>query len=118
MSEANEELNLIAKKVAAYAAAKDEKFGIDPLLVIAIVGLIVNISKFIYECRKDKTREQLFTQIKRPSLMYKFLLYTNIRKQWKDKKDRQAIYQSMIEVSEGLSEEELNCIFDEVEKRQ
>lgn len=117
MSEDNEELNAIARKVAAYAAAKDDKFGFDPLLVIMILGLIINISRFIYECRKDKKRNELFTQIKKPSLMYKFLLHMNIRKQWKDKKDRQTIYQSMIEVSEGLSEEELNCIFDEVEKK-
>lgn len=116
--EENEGLDAIARKVAAYASAKDEKFGIDPLLVIAIIGLIINISKFIYECRKDKTRDQLFTQIKNPSWMYKLLLQMNIRKQWKDKKDRQTIYQSMVEVSKGLSEEELNCIFDEVEKRQ
>lgn len=117
MSEDNEGLNLIARKVASYAAAKDEKFGIDPLLVIAIIGLIINISKFIYECRKDKKRSELFSQIKNPSIMYKCLLQWNIRKQWKDKKDRQNIYQSMIEVSKGLSEEELNCIFDEVEKK-
>lgn len=118
MSEENEEISAIAKKVAAYASAKDEKFGFDPLTVIMIIGLIVNISRFIYECRKDKKRTELFTQIKNPSWMYKLLLHTNIRKQWKDKKDRQTIYQSMIEVSKGLSEEELNCIFDEVEKRQ
>lgn len=117
MSEPNEKLMAIAKKVGAYASSKDSKF-IDPLLVIAIVGLIINISKFIYECRKDKSREELFKQIKNPSWMYKVLLHMNIRKQWKDKKDRQNIYQSMIEVSKGLSEEELNCIFDEVEKRR
>lgn len=117
MSEENPQLTAIAKKVAAFASAKDAKI-IDPLLIIAIVGLIINISKFIYECRKDKSREELFQQIKNPSWMYKVLLHMNIRKQWKDKVDRQNIYNSMIEVSKGLSEEELNCIFDEVEKRR
>lgn len=117
-NEENEELSAIARKVAAYVSAKDDKFGLDPLLVIAIIGLIINISRFIYECRKNKTREQLFNEIKNPSWTYKFLLSMNIRKQWKNKNDRNNIYQSMLEVSKGLSQEELNCIFDKVEKKK
>jgi hypothetical protein len=114
----NEELNNIARKVAAHRFSGDENYSIDPFFIIAIAGLIINISRFIYECNRSKNKEDLFDEIKNPSVMYKLLLHRNIKKKWKSKKDRDSVYKSMIEVSKGLSGQELSCIFNEAEKKQ
>jgi Co/Zn/Cd efflux system component len=79
MNQENEELNEIARKVAAHRFSGDENYSIDPFFIIAIAGLIINISRFIYECNRSKNKEDLFDEIKNPSVMYKLLLHRNIK---------------------------------------
>ena len=45
-------LNSVLKKVEPN---KDKTYGIDPLTIIIIIGIIVNVIRVIQECNKDKT---------------------------------------------------------------
>lgn len=101
----------IAEKIAAHVAAKNKLNSIDPLLVIMIVGLIVNIVRLIYQCRAN--RDFISHQLKTGSWAYKFLLRKEINKQWKDKTERTTIQSAVVEVSKGLSEKELDELLNE-----
>lgn len=102
----------IASKIASYANAKNQNFAIDPILILMLAGLIVNLIRLWMAC---SDRNKIHKQMKEPSLLFKFLLKREIAKKFaKDK--RQDIYNSMLDVSKELSQQEVNNLLDEVEK--
>lgn len=116
MSGNNSMIECVAHKVASYAAVKDEKYSVDPIIVLTIISIIVNVTRLIYECRKDKN--DITDQIQNRSLVYKFLLRKEIRKKCKERKDRDIIYQAMLDVSKNLSMKEIFSIIEEVENKK
>lgn len=110
----NNESEKIATKIISNANAKNNNFAIDPMLILMLAGLIVNLIRLWMACR-DKSN--IHKQMKEPSLLFKLLLRKEINKNFaKDK--RKEIYDSVIDVSKQLSEQEVNNLLDEVEKRK
>jgi hypothetical protein len=110
----NNESEKIAAKIASNANAKNQNFAIDPILILMLAGLIVNLIRLWMAC-KDKS--DIHKQMKKPSYLFRFLLRKEVNKNFaKDK--RQEIYDSIIDVSKELSEQEVNNLLDEVEKRK
>lgn len=111
----SEELRNTANKILAHSKAKlkDENFGFDPITIIMITGLIINLIRLWYSC---SSREGVYGAMKNPSFLYKLALKREIRKKFKNSKERAAIYDSMIDVSKNLSEREMNDILNEVEE--
>jgi hypothetical protein len=110
----NETLINVAKRIQTHANAKDDKFGFDPMTILAIVNIILTIIKIFYECRQN--REAIHSGVKKPSLFYKLMLKRAIRKNFKDSKDRENVYAATLEVAAGLSEMEITQLIEEVEK--
>lgn len=114
MSNSNEVLDGVAARVQAHASAKNGGgFAIDPMTILAIVNVLLTLTKFIYACRKDP--DAVSKQMRKPSLFYKLIIKRRIGKEWKDKRQRQVMYQAFLEVGEGLSEKEISTLVKEVE---
>jgi hypothetical protein len=100
----------VSERIVANIALKDKNYTIEPILVIAIASLIVNIIRLIYKCNNNK--KFISQQIKTTSWIYKLLLRKEINKIWKNKSDRELIYSGIIEISSELSETELYNILE------
>lgn len=111
----SEQIESVAQRVLAHSKSKikDENFGFDPITIIMITGLIINLIKLWYSC---SSRQGVYGEMKKPSFLYKLALKREIRKKFKNSEERAAIYDSMIDVSKNLSEKEINNILDEVEE--
>lgn len=110
----NETLLSVAKRIQTHANAKDDKFGFDPMTILAIVNIILTICRIIYECRKN--REAVHSGMKKPNLFYRLMLKRAIRKNFSGSKDRETVYAATLEVAAGLSETEITELIKEVEK--
>lgn len=102
----------IAMKVATHLNAKNDNVTIDPILILMLAGLIVNLIRLWMACR-DKSN--VHKQMKEPSLLFKVLIRKEINKNFA-KDDRRKIYDSILDVAKQLSEQEVNNLLDEVEK--
>lgn len=104
----------IALKVGTFTEAKMKNKNKDYssiIIVLAIASLIVNIIRLWMTC-KDK--KDLPAQIKKPSFINRFLLKREVGKHF-SKNEKQAVYESLLEVSGTLSEQEINSLIKEVE---
>ena len=110
----NEILLSVAKRVQTHANAKDDRFGFDPMTILAIINVILTIFKIIYQCRKDNTA--VHSGMKKPNLFYRLVLKRAIRKNFSGSKDRETVYAATLEVAAGLSEMEITQLIKEVEK--
>ncbi len=108
-----EKLINIAEKIAASANAKDENFGFDPFTIIAIINIIIGITRIIIECRKN--RDTAFATVRKPGIFARFMLKREIRKNFPPNK-RKCVYDAIIAVAPSLSNEELEDGFSLVEK--
>lgn len=107
----------IALKVTAFTEAKMKDKNKDYssiLVVLAVASLIVNIIRLWMTC-KDK--KGLPAQIKKPSFINRFLLKLQVGQHF-SKNERQAVYESLLEVSGTLSEQEIINLIEEVEKNK
>ena len=102
----------IAIRVAAHAHAKYRNFSIDPLTIIAIINCIIGVIRLLYMCYF--TDKAVAKSVKNNSLLHKLLLKREIRKQFKNKDERKAMYGAMLDVSNSLSEHELNHLLESI----
>ena len=94
---------VIATRIATFAKAKDDNFSIYPFTIMAILNCIIAIVKLLYMCY---SKESIASKISSDSILHKLLLKREIRKQFKDKKERKALYDAMLDVSKQLSKTE------------
>lgn len=104
----------VAMKIATHVNAKNENFTIDPLLILMLAGLIVNLIRLWMAC-KDKSN--IHKQMKHPSLLFKFFLRKEIDKHFA-KDNRREVYDSILDVAKQLSEQEINNLLDEAENKK
>ena len=105
--------NLIAVRVLSHAQAKDDSFSFDPFTIMAICNCIISVVKLLYMCYSKKG---IASAIKRRSYLHSVLLRREIRKNFKDKKQRKMIYKSFMEVGASLSEMELLNLMDSIQE--
>jgi hypothetical protein len=84
------------------------------IIVLAVASLIVNVIR-LWMVWKDK--KDLPQQIKNPSFINRFILRREVGKLF-SKDEKQIIYESILEVSKTLSEQEINDLIEEVEKNK
>lgn len=55
---ANDTINKLAQSVLdeTLKNVKQDKHGIDPLTIILVIGIIINLIRVVQECRKDKSK--------------------------------------------------------------
>ena len=113
MNNIPEAQNLIATRVLSHAQAKDENFSFDPFTIMAICNCIISVVKLLYMCY---SKERIASAIKRRSYLHSLLLKREIRKNFKNKKQRKIIYKSFMEVGASLSEMELVNLMDSIQE--
>ena len=102
----------IATRVAAHAQAKCSNFSLDPLTIIAIINCIIGVIRLLYVCYF--TDKAVARSVKNNSLLHRIMLKREIRKQFKNKDKRKAMYGAMLNVSSSLSERELNDLLESI----
>ena len=113
MSDIHPAQNLIATRVLSHAQAKDESFSFDPFTIMAICNCIISVVKLLYMCY---SKEGVASAIKKRSYIHIILLKREIRKNFKDKKQRKILYKSFAEVGASLSEMELLNLMDSIQE--
>ena len=113
MSDIHPAQNLIATRVLSHAQAKDESFSFDPFTIMAICNCIISVVKLLYMCY---SKEGVASAIKKRSYIHTILLKREIRKNFKDKKQRKILYKSFAEVGASLSEMELLNLMDSIQE--
>ncbi len=107
-----EKLEQIAGSVADKAKHDNESFSIDPFTIMAICNCIISIVKLLYMCYSKESMYSAITK-KDKGVFQNFLLKREIRKHFRNKDDRKAIYGAVIEVSSGLSKEDINTLLED-----
>ena len=105
--------SLIANRVIAHAQAKDEKFSFDPFTIMAICNCIISVVKLLYMCY---SKESIAKAIKKGSYLHNVLLKREIRRNFKNKKQRKIMYKSFAEVGASLSQMELFNLMDSIQE--
>jgi len=105
--------NKIAQRVLAHAQAKDEDFSFDPFTIMAICNCIISVIKLLYMCY---SKEAIASAIKKRSYLHTILLKREVRKNFKDKKQRKILYRSFSEVGTSLSEMELFELMESIQE--
>tara|TARA_Y100001938_G_C7837025_1_gene304223 strand:+ start:8 stop:349 length:342 start_codon:yes stop_codon:yes gene_type:complete len=105
--------NLIATRVLSHAQAKDNNFSFDPFTIMAICNCIISVVKLLYMCY---SKESIASAMKRRSVLHSILLKREIRKNFKDKKQRKILYKSFLEVGASMSAKELFNLMDSIQE--
>lgn len=102
----------IANKITQ-KLTKNYGYTFDPLTVIMIAGLILNIVRMVYECRNSQ--EARASMLRNPNLMQKIILRRHISKQCMGTDIKATdLYREL--VAWRLSDTEVEKLFKEVEK--
>ncbi len=78
MSKVDEKARLVAAELVA-SQGVDATAAFDPIVIIALIGLIVQIVMWIQSCRKKQKRFDLARTIKKPSPAVQVRLRTKMR---------------------------------------
>lgn len=104
-----------AMKVAADLNAKDKRYGFDPFTIIAIINCIIGIVRLIYECRKNRVTAKKL--MRKPGLVSRFMMKRAVKQHFLPHEVTD-VYNSMLNVSKQMSEQELDDILDSFEGEQ
>lgn len=104
------DLDVVARRVASHAAAKNGRYGIDPITISIIISIVTNLIKLWWACRSEK---KVRSELQNPSWLFKLFLKREIRKQARGQ-DREALFGAFMDVAPTLSEKEINNILKEI----
>lgn len=99
----------VARRINVQANSENDKFGVDPLTVIAIANLILTMIRLIYQCRSG--RESVKEAAARPGPISRFFVRRAIAKNF-PRSERKAVYNATLRVSGKMSGKELDEIID------
>jgi hypothetical protein len=112
--ESNKTIMDIARRVNVQANAENDRFNIDPLTILMIAGLIINLVRLVMQCRG---RRSVRSSVTRPGFITKYFIKRAIRKEF-PKHECKAIYSGMIEVAKDMSDAEWDEVIDFYEQTE
>lgn len=102
--------NSIAGKI--FLKLNNSGYNLDPITIIMIAGLIVNLVRLVYECRKN--RQDAAYKLKHPSLFDKLILRKQVGQFCKDKDiDARHLFKELL--AWNLSSDDVQKLLNEVE---
>jgi len=104
-----------ALRINESANAEDDKFSIDPIIILSIANLILALIKMAYKCRSSDKRAKKI--LKNPGPVARFLLKREISKRY-PKGKRSAIYNAVLKESKNASDKELNEMINHYKKKE
>tara|TARA_B110000977_G_C10620362_1_gene315950 strand:- start:86 stop:439 length:354 start_codon:yes stop_codon:yes gene_type:complete len=102
----------VSTRIASKAKGLNGSFSIDPFTIMSICNCIISIVKLLYMCYSKSDIYAAITSTEK-GVIQKFLLKREVRKNFKNKDDRKAIYDAFLEVSGELSEEDVNILLED-----
>jgi len=110
-----------AQAIAADMAADDKvkTYALDPMSILTIVSVLVQVVEFIYECYKD--HQQTAQVMQNPGIMARWRLRRIIRDQVNDSQDRRDIrnrlFRSTLNVGKTVTAQEAEQLHAEAQSR-
>lgn len=93
-----------------------DKYGFDPLLMIAIANIIINLIKAIYIIYFSKSPKNIHNFIKKRGLMMRILMRREARKEMKEysEEERDAVISSITNVVRNYGESEFKDLVSSI----
>ena len=94
----------------------NDKYGFDPLLIIAIANIIINLIKAIHIIYFSKSPKNIHNFIKKRGLMMRILMRREARKEMKEynEEERDAVISSIINVVRNYGESEFKDLVSSI----
>jgi len=108
------DLDVVAKRVASHAAAKNNEYGIDPVTISIIISIVTNLIKLWWTC---KSQSKIRSELQNPSWLFRLFLKREIRKQV-GRKNKEALFGAFLDVAPTLSEKEITNILKQVGEKK
>lgn len=99
-----------------YDDIDNDKYGFDPLLVIAIANIIINLIKAIYIIYFSKSPKNIYNFVKKRGLMMRILMRREARKEMKEytEEERDAVISSINNVVRDYGENEFKDLVSSI----
>lgn len=93
------------------AAEKDQEYGFDPMTILTIISIIIEIIKWFKENYDKDDPEQLAKRFGKLNPFQRWILWRSVRKESKTRKEAKYIYNSMTKLSGEMSLEARTKLF-------
>lgn len=99
-----------------YDDIDNDKYGFDPLLVIAIANIIINLIKAIYIIYFSKSPKNIYNFVKKRGLMMRILMKREVRKEMTEytEEERDAVISSINNVVRDYGESEFKDLVSSI----
>ena len=99
-----------------YDDIDNDKYGFDPLLVIAIANIIINLIKAIYIIYFSKSPKNIYNFVKKRGLMIRILMKREVRKEMTEytEEERDAVISSINNVIRDYGENEFKDLVSSI----
>ena len=99
-----------------YDDIDNEKYGFDPLLVIAIANIIINLIKAIHIIYFSKSPKNIYNFVKKRGLMMRILMKREVRKEMTEytEEERDAVISSINNVVRDYGENEFKDLVSSI----
>jgi hypothetical protein len=99
-----------------YDDIDNDKYGFDPLLVIAIANIIINLIKAIYIIYFSKSPKNIYNFVKKRGLMMRILMKREVRKEMTEytEEERDAVISSINNVVRDYGENEFKDLVSSI----
>jgi hypothetical protein len=99
-----------------YDDIDNDKYGFDPLLVIAIANIIINLIKAIHIIYFSKSPKNIYNFVKKRGLMMRILMKREVRKEMTEytEEERDAVISSINNVVRDYGENEFKDLVSSI----
>jgi len=99
-----------------YDDIDNDKYGFDPLLVIAIANIIINLIKAIHIIYFSKSPKNIYNFVKKRGLMMRILMKREVRKEMTEytEEERDAVISSINNVVRDYGESEFKDLVSSI----
>jgi len=87
------------------AAEKDQEYGFDPMTILTIIKIIIEIVQWFKENYNKDNPEELAARFGKLNPFQKWILWRSVRKESKTRKEAKYMYRSMTNLSGSMSQE-------------
>ena len=97
-------------------AEKDQQYGFDPITIITIIKIIIEIVKLWKEANSEKNTLELAEKFGKMSWVEKWIVWRTVKRDFKNRREAKYVYRSMTDLSSQMSLEARMKLFKLKEK--
>lgn len=84
-------------------ARQDQKYGFDPITIITIIKIIIELVKLWKDTHSDKDATEIAEKFGNMSVLEKWILWRTVRKDFENRREAKYVYQSMTKLTKEMS---------------